>query len=263
MPIVRKHHDCEAHNLGLMRPRWKSRTAVGTAWTLALLVGLFEARYLVKDPPWLLHMQAMMLMRHPIWLRLHIAGGIVALLTGLFQFLTTLRTEHPRIHRLLGRIYVASILIGGAAGLRLSPDTPLFIVQGLMEARAFGFSFVGMRPTLPGYGLTSTYSPAQFFLAMLGFVALAVVWLATTGVAFIRIRQGRVSDHRAWMTRSYALTFAAVTVRLVSLPLEVVTRNPVMAITFTFWSWVLNLVVAEWLLRRERIASFRVATAAS
>ena len=248
--------------MGLMLPPWRSRTGVGTMWTLAVLVGLLEARYLVKDPPWLLHMQAMMLMRHPIWVRLHIAGGIVALLTGLFQFLTTLRTERPRIHRLLGKIYVASILIGGIAGLRLSPDTPLFIVQGLMEGRAFDFSLVGLSSTLLGDGPTS-YSPSQFFLTMLGFVALATTWLATTGMAFIRIRQRRVSDHRAWMTRSYALTFAAVTVRLVSLPLEIVTRNPVVAITCTFWSWVLNLVVAEWLLRRERIASVRVATAAS
>ncbi|HEV2113041.1 MAG TPA: DUF2306 domain-containing protein [Terriglobales bacterium] len=71
-----------------------------------------------------------------------------------------------------------------------------------------------------------------------------------------------MSEHRAWMTRSYALTFSAVTVRLLSFPLLVVTRDPVIAITCTFWSWVLNLIVAERLLRR-REAVVRVAAAAS
>ena len=27
------------------------------------------------------------------------------------------------------------------------------------------------------------------------------------------------------------------------------TRDPIVAITCTFWSWILNLVVAEWLIR--------------
>jgi hypothetical protein len=36
----------------------------------------------------------------------------------------------------------------------------------------------------------------------------------------------------------------------VSVPFFVVTQDPVVAITLTFWSWVLNLMVAEWLVRR-------------
>lgn len=51
--------------------------------------------------------------------------------------------------------------------------------------------------------------------------------------------------------RSYSLTLAAATVRLDSFPILVLTRNPVVAITCTFWSWILNLVVAEWLIRRR------------
>jgi hypothetical protein len=52
------------------------------------------------------------------------------------------------------------------------------------------------------------------------------------------------------MMRSYSLTFGAVTVRLMAVPLLFVTQDPVVAITLTFWSWVLNLMVAEWLVRR-------------
>lgn len=57
------------------------------------------------------------------------------------------------------------------------------------------------------------------------------------------------------MMRSYSLTFAAATVRLASFPLLVLTRNPVVAITCAFWSWILNLVVVEWLIRRRFDAS--------
>lgn len=53
------------------------------------------------------------------------------------------------------------------------------------------------------------------------------------------------------MTRSYSLTFAAATVRLAGLPILVLARDPVVAITCTFWSWILNLVVAEWVIRRR------------
>ena len=56
---------------------------------------------------------------------------------------------------------------------------------------------------------------------------------------------------RAWMMRSYSLTFAAATVRLAALPMLVLTRDPVVAITCTFWSWILNLVVVEWLIHRR------------
>ncbi|HEV2113042.1 MAG TPA: DUF2306 domain-containing protein [Terriglobales bacterium] len=166
-----------------MRPLWKSRAVFGTMWVLALLLGLIEARYLLKDPPWLFHMQTLLLARHPVWVRIHIAGGIVALMTGVFQFVATLRMERPRIHRVLGRIYVTAILIGGVAGLRLTPDTPLFISQALMEGRAFYLSPIGLSPAILGYSPTSTYAPSQFFLMMLGFGTLAVSWLFATAMA--------------------------------------------------------------------------------
>jgi hypothetical protein len=58
------------------------------------------------------------------------------------------------------------------------------------------------------------------------------------------------ADPRESRSIKLSLTFAAVTVRLMALPLFVVTQDPVVAVTLTFWSWVLNLLVAEWLVRR-------------
>ena len=86
---------------------------------------------------------------------------------------------------------------------------------------------------------------------MVGFGTLALLWLSTATLAFVRARQRCFDEHRAWMMRSYSLTFAAATVRLAGLPMLVLTRDPVVAITCTFWSWTLNLVVAEWLIRRR------------
>ena len=76
----------------------------------------------------------------------------------------------------------------------------------------------------------------------------------TGAVALLRARQRRFHAHRAWMMRNYSLTFAAATVRLAALPFLILTRDPVVAITCTFWSWVLNLALAEWLMRRQNHA---------
>jgi Predicted membrane protein (DUF2306) len=61
---------------------------------------------------------------------------------------------------------------------------------------------------------------------MVGFGTLALAWLLTAALAFARARQQRFDEHRAWMMRSYSLTFAAATARLAGLPILVLTRAP-------------------------------------
>lgn len=53
-------------------------------------------------------------------LLLHVGGGVVAMVTGLFQFATRLRTTRPAIHRVPGRVYLGAVLIGSSGGLPLS-----------------------------------------------------------------------------------------------------------------------------------------------
>lgn len=150
------------------------------------------------------------------WLTLHAAGAGTALLTGPFQFLPALRRRRS-VHRWVGRTYAASCLVGGAAGFAL----------------AFG----------------TTAGP----VAGLGFGLLAPAWIYTTTQGWRTARAGRFDEHRRWMIRSFALTFAAVTLRLY-LPLGVIA-----GLTFeqiyvaTAWiSWIPNLLVAELYLLRER-----------
>jgi len=63
--------------------------------------------------------------------------------------------------------------------------------------------------------------------------------------------QGRFVAHRRWMVRSWALTLAAVTLRLY-LPLVMVLDLPFLPWyrAISFLAWVPNLVAAELWLRR-------------
>lgn len=88
--------------------------------------------------------------------------------------------------------------------------------------------------------------------AHLGFGLLAVAWLTTGFMAYRSVRRGRYQDHRRWMVRNFALTLAAVTLRIyipsaMASSLAFGVAYPIIA-----WAcWVPNLLVAEWLVRRR------------
>ena len=55
------------------------------------------------------------------WLdEVHFAAGGIALLVGVFAFRRDLLVRHTAIHRRLGMIYCAGILLGGLAGLMMA-----------------------------------------------------------------------------------------------------------------------------------------------
>jgi hypothetical protein len=228
-------------------PRTLASAAIAIMWLLAVAVALVAARYFLNPIPFLLRTQSLALARHPTWLLLHIACGLTALVAGPFQFVASLRASRPAVHRAIGYIYVAAVLLGGCAGLLLSADTAQFAADGLND-KTF-FELIGVSPTTFGLPLNTTYHPSQFFLVVPAFLTMSVIWLVTAAAALLRARQRRFADHRAWMMRSYSLTFGAVTVRLMAFPLLFMTQAPVVAVTLTFWSWILNLLVAETLVR--------------
>ncbi len=146
----------------------------------------------------------------------HFGIGGLALLIGPFQFLPGLRARRPTLHRWAGRIYVASCLASGLAALVLASTTPA--------------------------GLT----------AQIGFGLLGIFWIFSTSMAFLRATQRRFAEHRRWMIRSYALTLAAVTLRIY-LPVAFANQIPfeVSYPIISFACWVPNVIVAEWLLSRS------------
>ena len=152
----------------------------------------------------------------------HAGGGIVALCLGPWGFWTAFRNKYPLLHRWMGRIYLLSVLIGGIAGLYLAVTA------------------LGGLPT------------------RIGFSMLGTLWLTTGAMAYLRIRQGDVQVHRAWMIRSYALTFSAVMLR-VWLPLFFALgyEFPEAYTTVAWLCWVPNLLVAELIIRNGKAQTER------
>lgn len=164
---------------------------------------------------------------HPAGIYAHVFGSVVALALGPFQFSARLRAHRLQLHRWLGRLYLGiGVLGGGVAGL-------------FMAFHAFG-------------GL-----PAR-----LGFACLALAWLYSGYRAYLAIRSGEIAAHRRWMVRNFALTFAAVTLRLY-LPAAVAsciafdTAYPAIA----WLCWIPNLVAAELLFNRTHHPAIAAAAA--
>lgn len=188
-------------------------------WTLAvfsLLIALGSLRvfFLPFD-------EAMPNMGHfiteaPWRLWAHILAGPVALALAVVQLSSNIRARWPSVHRWSGRVYGVAVLAAGLAGLTLAPTSE-----------------------------TSEFSRA-------GFMVLAALWIATTWIGIFHAMRGNYTHHRWWMERSLALTFAAVTLRIIMAPLLASGWTVGETYNVTAWgSWLLNLAVLEWWQRRQ------------
>lgn len=191
----------------------------GVMTVLALFIALYAVTLLfvpAMRPPFLRERFMMI----PVAAFLHLGGSAIALAVGPFQLNTRLRNRFLKVHRWMGRSYVVGVLLGGLAALALA-------------TRA------------------QTGLPAQ-----VGFGLLAVLWLTSTALAYRHIRARNQPAHRRWMTRSYALTFAAVMLRIY-LPLSQAYGIPFEPAyqTIAWLCWVPNLIVAEWLILRQPVAA--------
>lgn len=146
----------------------------------------------------------------------HAFFALFGLAIGPWQFRGAGLRRRGKHHRTLGKVYVVA---------------------------AFGTAVTGFYMSFYAHG------PA---LNRLGFGVLAVALFLTTAVALAKIRGGHILAHRAWMLRSYALMFAAVTLRLWLPVLIAVNRGDFDAAyqTLGWLAWVPNLVWAEWHLAR-------------
>jgi uncharacterized membrane protein len=150
-------------------------------------------------------------------LRLHIAGGMGALLAGPWQFSERLRARALNLHRWLGRFYLLEVALGSIAGFYMAVVSK----EGL--------------PTHLGFGI------------------LAVLWFFTGLQAYLKVRGGNILEHRQWMIRNFALSLAAVTLRYY-MPLMLIALHWSFRTTYiavSWLCWVPNLFVAEWLVRRR------------
>jgi uncharacterized membrane protein len=155
----------------------------------------------------------------PGWVRTafaaHIGFAGVALLLSPIQLSGRVRARVPRLHRVTGRVVLFSIVAGGTSG---------FLLAWVNVAGPVGTA---------------------------GFGALAVLWVTFALLGLRAILRRDVVAHRRWMLRTFAMTYAAVTLRLwlfALIPLLGDFHSAYLLVPFL--SWVPNLVVVELLLRR-------------
>ncbi|MER6948932.1 DUF2306 domain-containing protein [Nonomuraea sp. NPDC000554] len=219
------------------RRRWWRRPWVAPPAVVAVVFVAFSLPPYVSFDPALSRVPAPdFFPPHYVVLSLHVLFGTVAMLTCCLQIWPWFRRRHPRVHRLVGRVYVfGGCLPGGLLGLTVGLATP------------FGH------------------------VARASHVVLALLWLGCTFAGWRMARQRRFVDHRRWMVRSFALTMSIVSNRIWS-TVWVITLAPEVETTFhgdealfaatvaslSAWlGWVLPLLFAEWWLERGDAAKRR------
>ena len=142
----------------------------------------------------------------------HIFGASIILIAGFFQFSKWVNSR-SKLHKLLGKIYVFGVLFFAAPG-------------------AYVMTFFINR----GTGV------------FISFLLQNTLWVTFTLYAWLLVRNRKIDEHIRMMRRSYALAFAAVTLRFY-IWLFTVFGNGVgfenNYLIIAFLSWLPNLVIAE------------------
>lgn len=164
----------------------------------------------------------------PLPVVLHIIGAIVFAILGAFQFVSRLWRRGIGWHRWAGRVLVPFGLVVGLSGIWMtifypSPNSSLLL-----------------------YALRLFFGSAMVVCIVLGFAA---------------IRRRNVPEHRAWMTRGYAIGLGAATQVLTGIVGALVLGTPTDFETAVLMgaAWVINLAVAEWFIRRRPVYQKRTA----
>ena len=149
---------------------------------------------------------------------IHVFTSLLVLVAGLTQFSNKLRSKSPRVHRGAGWLYVIIVvLLSGPTG---------FIIG--VHANG-GFS------------------------SQIAFCMLAILWIYFTVKAAAKARRGYYVEHRKYMIRSFALALSALTLRGWKVIIVAVFEpRPMDVYQIVAWlGWVLNLIIAEIIIRKK------------
>jgi uncharacterized membrane protein len=117
------------------------------------------------------------------WLLPHGLAGACALVLAPLQFSDWLRQHFTRVHRVVGRVYIAGVFV----------LAPLGVYIQYLEERIGGLRSMTIATSVDAILLTSTTAFALYF-----------------------ILNRKIQQHRQWMTRSYAVALVFFEVRLIS-----------------------------------------------
>jgi hypothetical protein len=157
------------------------------------------------------------------WLLFHIAGGMIALLTGPVQLWLGLADRGMAWHRRMGIGYMTGVGVGALGAFYLSTHTD------------FGWVF--------GAGL----------------FGLAVAWVTTTMLAYLAIKRSLTDQHKEWMIRSYVVTFAFVTFRVIQPTLQAAhIGTPLEQLAAAAWAcWAVPLLITELIIQGRKVLAIR------
>ena len=142
----------------------------------------------------------------------HVAFALPALALGPWLFMTEFRNKYLQWHRYLGQVYVICCFVSAVTSLPLA----LANVAGV--------------------------------LPRVGFSSLAICWFVFTYLAYRTARQKKFAQHRMWMMRSYACTYAFVNVKIYALSkmfLGIETTRYFTQVLQSCFSWTTNLLAAS------------------
>ena len=146
---------------------------------------------------------------------IHVFTSVFCFAIGTTQFSKSIRTDYPKVHRVMGKIYVYNILI---------INFPAALIMGVYAN-----------------GL---------LISKTAFLILDVLWFWFTLKAVIEIKNKNIIGHQNYMIRSFALTLSAITLRTWKLVLSsFFIIEPSLLYQIDAWlGFVPNLIVAELLI---------------
>jgi uncharacterized membrane protein len=165
----------------------------------------------------------------PFALVVHIVGATMFALAGIVQLAPRFRRRHPAWHRRAGRVVAVAGLLVAISALWLT-------------------LFYEAQPGTGGllYVLRLVFGSALAACLVLGVAA---------------VRRGDIATHRAWMVRAYAIALAAGTQVFTEGFGGALFGTGVLAADLAKGAgWVINLAVAEWVLRRSARRRLAIST---
>jgi len=157
--------------------------------------------------------------KEEIWynviLRIHIICGLIAIFSGPFQFVKSLRSHKLELHKKLGYIYVFCVTLSAVTGLIVAQ----FAIGGIIST--------------------------------LGFSSLSFLWIITIFFSIKTIRNKKVLEHRKWMFINYSLTFSSIPQRFLLVLAFIPNLSFINVYRMSSWvSWILSILIALYFLNR-------------
>jgi Predicted membrane protein (DUF2306) len=149
----------------------------------------------------------------------HVTGALICLVSG-FPLFFSITLRHPRVHRILGYIYINAVLWAAApAGLIISP-----VAKG-------------------------------GFLGAAGFSITGVLWWMTTWMGYVAIRRHDIATHVRCMVFSFSLALSAVWFRVFHVALEFANVDPTANYVISLWLSLLASIYLAEVCNRKRVAA--------